>query len=215
MTRSLYLLIGGLLLVSALGLLAIRSDDVDNVVSLTSTRSGRTPAGVFVPNLGSESVDAYFFLQNDRSKLLLYPNGLHIQSQVFEDALLEASLFFIGANKFPKLTGHNPISSATGFRTVRYYDVYDGIDFELSSSGNGLTGRFELDPGADPNLIHMKTANPAGELLGGIAAYQEIDGQRIELNAEFVVSRYESMRLEIDFRDPGASVVVEFDLVTG
>jgi len=48
------------------------------------------------------------------------------------------------------------VANAAAFATILYPDVYDGIDFRVSSVGNNLKYDFIVKPGADPSKIKIE-----------------------------------------------------------
>ena len=94
--------------------------------------------------------------------------------------------------------------SRTGLRTfavVLYEDLWPGIDLLYSGTTNRLKYTFQVKPGADPSRIKLAyrgsevTLNEAGQLevstpVGSFRddqphAYQELDGQRVEIASAF------------------------------
>ena len=47
-------------------------------------------------------------------------------------------------------------TNALAFASILYQDVYDGIDFRVSSVGNNLKYDFIVKPGADPSQIKIE-----------------------------------------------------------
>jgi hypothetical protein len=53
-------------------------------------------------------------------------------------------------------------TNARAFATILYKDVYDGIDFRVSSLGKNLKYDFIVKPGADPSLIRIEYSGVDG-----------------------------------------------------
>src|SRR5690606_10059115 len=56
-------------------------------------------------------------------------------------------------------------SNALAFGSILYPDVYEGIDFRVSSSGNNLKYDFIVKPGADPSQIKIEYEGTYGVSL--------------------------------------------------
>jgi len=84
----------------------------------------------------------------------------------------------LGSNQLSKATVETPLdghhnyflgndscrwaSNALAFATILYPDVYDGIDFRISSMGNNLKYDFVVKPGADPSQIKIEYSGVDG-----------------------------------------------------
>jgi hypothetical protein len=122
----------------------------------------------------------------------------------------------------------------TGLQTysrVLYRDLWPGIDLQYSGTVNQLKYQFVVHPGADPAQIRMAyrgadvTINEAGQLevstpAGGFHdgtpyAYQEIDGQRVEIQASYELQASPGERGDYAFRigDYDGSQVLVLDPV--
>ncbi len=62
-------------------------------------------------------------------------------------------------------------TNASAFLSILYQDVYQGIDFRVSSRGNDLKYDFIVEPGADPSQI--KIAYP------GVSGIEKINGELV------------------------------------
>jgi hypothetical protein len=49
-------------------------------------------------------------------------------------------------------------------------------------------------------------------VISDLRAYQEIDGRRVDVNAQLAAARYGSLRLDLGFSDPHAPIYVDFDM---
>ena len=103
------------------------------------------------------------------------------------------------------------------YASLVYKDLWPGIDLVYTGTGGRLKCTFFVQPGADPNQIQMAyrgaTAvriNDAEQLevstpLGGFEedtpyAYQEVEGQRQEVAAAYVLTGEASHRVQYGFR---------------
>ncbi|MBI5307412.1 MAG: SBBP repeat-containing protein, partial [Planctomycetes bacterium] len=104
-------------------------------------------------------------------------------------------------------TGHDPSkwqSNVSTYEIVDMGEVYEGIDLRLKAYGNNVEKLFTVRPDANHETIRIKlagaqelTVNESGELvaeteLGAVkftkpVAYQEIDGKRVEVAAEYSI----------------------------
>ena len=104
-------------------------------------------------------------------------------------------------------TGNDPSkwqSNVSTYEIVDMGEVYEGIDLSLKAYGNNVEKLFTVKPSANHETIRIKlagarelTVNESGELvaeteLGAVkftkpVAFQEIDGKRVEVAAEYSV----------------------------
>ncbi len=215
MTRTVLLLIGGALAVSAVGLSVVGSPEPEHPAAAGNVLSNKTTAtGFFVPNLGQAPSDAFFYLERDRSVVLLKATTieLDVQPHASADEPNRASLYFVSASKSPKVVGLEPLAGLTGFKAIRYQGLYDGIDLRLETRDRRLSATFMLAPGADPSLILFKADGSDTGLVGTPAAYQVKDGSRIPVSASFEAGRYGSTRLSLGRYDVDAPVGIDFGI---
>lgn len=108
-------------------------------------------------------------------------------------------------------TGNDPSqwqSNIPTYEIVEMEEVYEGIDLRLKAYGNTVEKIFTVKPDANYEKIRIRlegaqelTANTAGALvaeteLGAVkftkpVAYQEIEGKRVEIECEYVISNCE------------------------
>ena len=213
MTRSFLLLIGGVLAVSAISLFAVRSPEAEHPSSTRNVYSDEVAAvGVFVPNLGQAPSDAFFYLKRDRSVVLLKATSIAMdgQSRASTDEPHGANLYFISANKSPKVVGLEPLGGLTGFKSVRYQGLYPGIDLRMKTDAGRLSATFMLAAGADLSLILFKAEGWDDGFVGAPTAYQVKDGYRIPVSASFEAGRYGSTRLTLGWYDVDIPIEINF-----
>lgn len=104
----------------------------------------------------------------------------------------------VGANQQAKLTLATPLdgyynyflgndssrwaTNALTYESILYQDVYEGIDFRISSMGNELKYDFIVKPGADPSQINIEYNGVSGiEKLNGELEIQTAVGPLTEL----------------------------------
>jgi hypothetical protein len=112
-----------------------------------------------------------------------------------------------GETKVNYFIGNDPAkwkTNLTTYEVVSLGEVYQGIDLRLKAYGKNVEKIFTVKPGADPGAINLKiegatslNINDKGELevetgLGPVRfakpiAYQEINGKRVEVAANYQV----------------------------
>jgi hypothetical protein len=121
----------------------------------------------------------------------------------------------------------------TGLRTcsrVVYRDLWPGIDLLYSGQVNQLKHEFVVQPGADPSHIRLAysgadvTINEAGELevstpVGGFRdgrpyAYQIVDGEQVEVEADFALAPFDgsssrAYAFSVGEYDPARPLVID------
>ncbi|HYG82932.1 MAG TPA: SBBP repeat-containing protein, partial [Pyrinomonadaceae bacterium] len=129
--------------------------------------------------------------------------------------------------------GNDPAKWRTGVPTyarVQYQDVYPGVDLVYYGNQRQLEYDFVLQPGADPRSIALGfegadrlEVDSAGELVlhttGGEVrqrkpfAYQETDGARREVAANYVLKGGREVAFEVGDYDPARPLVIDPVLV--
>ena len=114
---------------------------------------------------------------------------------------------------------------APAFATLSLGEVYEGIELRLRAHGNNVEQLYFLAPGADPGLIEARVdgieamsidekgllvlKTGAGSLtLTSPAAYQHIDGERFEVDAEYELTD-EGYRFVLGLYDPSRELVID------
>ena len=211
MTRSSLLLIGGVLVVSAVSLSAVRSPEADPPAAVSRFHLDETgPKGVFIPNLGQAPTGAFFYLKREQATVLLKATTIVFDLPGDDNEQSPSSLYFISASKSPRVVGLESVPGMTGFRAVKYRGLYGGVDLTLATDTDRLSGRFTLSTGADPNLILFRTLGDDESRVGAPDAYQVKDGVRIPVIARFERARYGSIQLELGQYDVNVPVEVDF-----
>ncbi len=107
------------------------------------------------------------------------------------------------------------------YDVVMLGEVYEGIDLRLKAYGNNVEKIFTVKPDANHEMIRIRlegaqelTVNTAGELVaetefGAVkftkpVAYQEIEGKKVEIECEYVISDCGIQRTEAGSMKSGA-----------
>ncbi|HLW75367.1 MAG TPA: SBBP repeat-containing protein, partial [Bryobacteraceae bacterium] len=116
-------------------------------------------------------------------------------------------------------------TSVAGYGSVRYREIYPGIDLVFHGEQRRLEYDFVVSPGADPGAIRLELSgqkwmrvDDAGDLSIETAAgelrwkapdtYQEVDGKRVAVNGRFVVEK-NAVRFEIGDYDRARALVID------
>ena len=154
-------------------------------------------AGYTVFLTPTEAVVALGGRGNERAVVRVKPLGISPNSQLVPDAPLP------GVANYSDASGTAPISAPT-YAKVRYAEVYPGVDLVYYGRPHELEYDFVVAKGADPARIALKLEGAErlelgaeGDLLVHTAAgllrqprpvvYQEIDGARRTVSADYVV----------------------------
>ncbi len=115
---------------------------------------------------------------------------------------------------------------ATRYSKVRYEQVYNGVDLVFHPQGSQLEHDFVVAPGADPKQIALTFTGATSMRLdrdGSLAlrvgasdirqskpvAYQEIDGRRVEVAANFRVTGDNEAAFELGAYDTTRELVID------
>jgi uncharacterized protein (TIGR03437 family) len=182
-----------------------------------------TPQRGFEQNLGQYSSEVLFALD----QRILYRDRVQLT-----DGL---SMKFIDANPSPAVTGRNPRAFSLNlyfgndpklwrenvphFATVRYAQVYPGIDIELNADwvpgGGSPAVRIIVAPGANPQQLGISflTDPPRNWTvfpLDNLAAYQTAADVRRAVPVRFVQINENSFRPQVDSYDSSVPLTIEF-----
>lgn len=93
-------------------------------------------------------------------------------------------------------------TNALAFSSILYQDVYDGIDFRVSSAGNNLKYDFIVKPGADPSLIQIEYCGAYGiEMSDGDLEIRTAVGSLTELKPySYQVNDYSKQTVPSEYR---------------
>lgn len=214
MTKYALFLIGGLIGISALALVLTRTHDVGRFGEALSTTAvdKTTPEGLFVPNFDRAPLDAYLYLRRNRSVLLIKARSIELRTGAL-DGRLQFRVRFIGGNDSPKVEASNPDPLYDGFTTVRFNQLYDGVDLGLTEKAGMIGATFILEPGTDAGEVMLKLENSRSDPIRTPSAYQIIDGRRVPVAASFEPARFGARQLQIEEAAPAAAVHVDFEIV--
>ena len=191
-----------------------------------ASRSITWPHGFVVAEEG-ELTDVYFLAEGRAYSAIARSDGFSIVRNWVPSSSIEVTLVGAAHNRtavvddprptlltfFSGHTGERPPDRVRFARSVRFEDVYPGIDALYHLSGGSLEIDFVVEPGVDPGAIRM--AAPAGARfkaevrtgdilvesdqsrfrLKAPLAYQMIDGRRVEVK---VVARIHANLLSFD-----------------
>jgi hypothetical protein len=140
------------------------------------------------------------------------------------DLLPGTANFFIGENP------DNWHSNLSTYGSVKYSELYPGIDLLYKGNGSVLKREFIVKPGADPSGIRMRYSGadmlslaPSGVLnitagSGSLTesrpvCYQDINGSRVEIGAHFILSQENELTIQPDTYNPAYPLVIDPELV--
>lgn len=126
------------------------------------------------------------------------------------------------------LRGSDPdewITDVAQYERVVYRDVYSGVDLLFHESDGELKYDFEVEPGADPDVIGLEftdgepTVDDGGDLVVSTDAgelrheaplvyHEDEDGAREEVEARYTIDD-DVVSFEIDDRDPDRRLVID------
>ncbi|WP_306127580.1 SBBP repeat-containing protein [Methanospirillum purgamenti] len=141
-----------------------------------------------------------------------------------EDVLPGTANFFIGND--PDAWRSN----LSTYGAVRYHDLYPGIDLLYCGNGSVLKREFIVASGVDPALIQMEyhgadsisidqngnlniTTGQGSMTESQPVCFQEIDGNRVDVEARYVLLDDKKLTIEIDTYNPEYELVIDPDLI--
>ena len=116
------------------------------------------------------------------------------------------------------------------FRSVRYAELWKGIDLVLEAQGQTFKGTYVVAPGADPRAVRMRhhgadavtidadgqliIQTPSGDLVDAApVAWQEIDGERCDVSVAFAIEAAQDGAVDVSFRlgehDPTLALLID------
>ena len=133
---------------------------------------------------------------------------------------------FLGAQRIlPSADEAGSSGAARPMTRVRYPGLWTGITLEYAATSAGLIkSAYEVMPGADPGTIALKTNVPARIDSGGFlhyrfqtgemiesrpVAWQEKDGKRISVDAEFVIRGESEVGFRVGDYDPETALMID------
>lgn len=144
------------------------NDDIDFQASVPGGRVGVSPTGFSIMLLDLEAMEHQHLATHGH---INESNGLaateSVSGHYFKINLIGANVSAKPSVEMPLEGHHNYFlgddscrwaSNALAFATIVYRDVYDGIDFRVSSAGNNLKYDFIVKPGANPSQIKIEYA---------------------------------------------------------
>lgn len=142
------------------------NDDIDFQARVPGGRVGVSAKGFSVLLLDMEKIEK----RHLEGHALINESDGHPAAEPVNGHYFRINL--IGSNTNAKPIVENPLdghynyflgndtcrwaSKALAYTSILYQDVYDGIDFRVSSAGNNLKYEFIVRPGADPSQINIE-----------------------------------------------------------
>ncbi len=200
----------------------------------------------FVTNRGQAGLDALFHVQAAGHTVLFFENQITLRRTEAELGNNEVILQFEGSNIAPLVegkgmlpgvehyyTGSDPDNWHTDvptFSSVRYNELYSGIDLAYLGNDGALESTFYLEPGANVRLIRLNYQNvrsttirsdgalvvetDLGELIDKAPyAFQEIGGVNIEIESRYVLLEDSTVGFELGEYDRNYELVIDPELV--
>ncbi len=130
----------------------------------------------------------------------------------------------------PEPAGIDPLTSTTAtqrYASISYRDIYPGIDVAYEADGKELEYSFTVHPGSDPSQIAIEFSgargmevkddgtllvdSQAGRDLKTTApyTYQEIAGERVEIESSYVLKDEGTVGFTIGSYDPTVALVID------
>ncbi len=127
------------------------------------------------------------------------------------------------------LTGNDPTAWHLGVPTyagLTYKNILPGVDLTYQGSGGQLESAYTLAPGTDPAAITLTVAGADGLALDGAGnlvlhtvagdltqskpvAYQTIGGQRVPVDAQYVLRGVAGVGIAVGSYDPSQPLVID------
>ncbi len=213
-----------------------------NSAESTSTIFSASPQLRFIENQGQAGPQAKYHVQGADHTVLFHSNKITLRRDVSPTLGNEIVLQFDGANQSPKVEGIEKLAGVAHFyksqspdqwytnvptyKSVRYTELYPGIDMAYIGANGNLESEFYLAPGIDYHQIRLdyqgvqsRTIRDDGALilkteLGELIekapfAYQNINGDRVEVEAEYTIFADASIGFELNSYDSEFPLVID------
>ena len=200
---------------------------------------------MFIENKGQSSDEVLFEVIADGATISFTGDGSVIRLVRYDDEVPSAATVGFtykgssaltpaeGIEPLPTtynfVSGNNPSAWVTGastFGSLRYPDLYPGIDLLYTGSDDGLKSTFIVEPGAEPSGIQMQfyghdglSVSDEGSLILTTAAgpltqsapycYQEIDGKRVEVSGTYVLLGQDSIGFALGEYDRERALIID------
>ncbi len=200
----------------------------------------------FVTNQGQAGPDALFHVQAAGHTVLFFENQISLRRTEAEIGNNEVILQFEGSKIAARVEGKGMLpgvehyykgsdpdkwhTDVPTFNSVRYTELYSGIDLAYLGDEGALESVFYLSPGADVRLIRLNYQNvrsttirsdgaliietDLGELIDKAPfAFQEIEGVKIEIDSRYVLVKDNTVGFELGEYDRNYELVIDPELV--
>ncbi|MDX8551790.1 SBBP repeat-containing protein [Methanospirillum sp. J.3.6.1-F.2.7.3] len=203
----------------------------------------------FIPNEGQTDPTVRFMVKGSGTSFSFTKSGMLFSMQGPPDITNTSFVVtqtFIGANESVHIAGEDLLpgtanffigddldnwrSNITTYGTVRYHDLYPGIDLLYRGNGSVLKREFIVAPGVDPEFIRMKytgaeslsidsfgnlniTSVPGSMIESQPVCFQEIDGNRVDIGARYILTGSDELSIEVDEYDSAYELVIDPNLV--
>lgn len=211
----------------------------NDVVAFIQTQQGRvlfTPCGAFIGmRVSADDSDRDGIGKSSRGhdltaaiKTVVLKSGFsasHGKKRAVTPHLAEPTHHIVSFMKGPR---EHWQTGLTTYRTLVYDQVWDGITLEYLAYQDRLEYRLVLEPGSNPSNIVMETGAEQLEVLedGGLLAhlaggtlrisrpiaYQEIEGQRIEIDVAYAPMTDGRYRFDLADYDPTQELIIDPEL---
>ncbi len=192
----------------------------------------------FEPNHGQAPKAVRFLAQHADYAILLADREIVLKS--LEDA--PVTLRLAGVKKPRVIQGEQPTGGVSNyflgpdpskwhsdiphFASVRYGQIYPGIDLVFHGHPNGVEYDFVISPGADSGRIQFEIEGTSGIAVDGDGnlllhthsgvlrqekpfVYQEMHGERVRIDSQFVLSGSHSVGIRVSDYDRSKLLIID------
>ncbi len=200
----------------------------------------------FVANHGQAGPDALFHVEGAGHSVFFFPDRVTLHRRGPDQRDNDVTVLFEGANIAPQVKGveklrgvehfyrgadpENWQTNVPTFGTVRYTELYSGIDMAYIGAEGVLESEFYVSPGADVQQIRLNYQNVRSTTIRGDGAlvletelgdlvekapysFQEIDGVNVEIDSRYVLLEDNSVGFELGVYDRNYEVVIDPELI--